>query len=360
MAVLVERLMHYLIEAIDQHDELVVISGYSSPDVIEAIAKKEKPVCFYYGMYGAEGVTERQLENFRCLQRKYDNLTIYLVHTHRVHTKCYLLFQNSQLKHALVGSANFSSNGLLGIKNSEMLVELNDNELATDSNYLNQLNTYWTEIQSTSVNCTDPMVVVRPKAKPKRSVFRKEGKEIFPLTGNPYVAIMPFYSIKDGRKVINRGSGINWGLQKGHTKQSSEFKEAYLPVYVELIENYPLLFPPFPEIRTTSEGKKTRKADPVTVLWDDGTVMQMIFSGGGVERPTEGKRNPGDPFREYPKQFTSADGGGEILGKYLRTRMNVGAKSLITLADFKRYGRDYVTLTYIAPGYYEADFSNAK
>ena len=25
--------------------------------------------------------------------------------------------------------------------------------------------------------------------------------------------------------------------------------------------------------------------------------------------------------------------------------------------DFKKYGRDYIILTYIAPGYYEADFS---
>lgn len=358
MAVLIENLIDSLKQALRQYEELVVISGYSSPDVIESIAKEGKPVVFYYGMYGAEGITERQLNNFKDLQQRYSNLSIRLVHTHRVHTKCYLFLQEHQIQHALVGSANFSSNGLLGVKNSEILVELNASELVPNSNYLDRLNEYWNDVQSISVGCTDPMVIARPKVKPRRSIFKKSGKAVFPLTGNPYSAIMPFYSIKDGKKVINKGSGINWGLQRGHTKKTSEYKEAYIPVYVELIENYPLLFPPFPEIRTTSEGKENRKADPVTVLWDDGEVMQMIFSGGGVERPTEGKRNPGDPFREYPKQFTSADGGGEALGKYLRTRMGVDAKSLITLADFKRYGRDYITLTYIAPGYYEADFSN--
>ena len=66
------------------------------------------------------------------------------------------------------------------------------------------------------------------KAKPRRSTFKKSGKVIFSLTGNPYSAIIPFYSIKDGKKVINKGSGINSGLQRGHTKKTSEYKEAYI------------------------------------------------------------------------------------------------------------------------------------
>jgi len=31
-----------------------------------------------------------------------------------------------------------------------------------------------------------------------------------------------------------------------------------------------------------------------------------------------------------------------------------------TLAVFEKYGRYYIILTYIAPGYYEADFSKGK
>lgn len=360
MAVLVENLMDSLVSSIDKCDEVVVISGYSSPDVIDTIAKLGKPTTFYYGMYGAEGITDRQLTSFRSLQATHVALDIQLVYKHRVHTKAYLLLNDGQIVHALVGSANFSSNGLLGVKNSEILVELNAQELAVGSQYLIQLDTYRRDISAISMSCTDPKVITRAKVSPKRSMFRKKGVEVFPLTGNPHVAIMPFYSIEKGKKIINKGSGINWGLQRGHSKKTSEYKEAYIPVTATLIDNYPLIFPPFPDIRTTTEGKSTRRSDPVTVLWDDGVVMQMIFSGGGVERPTEGSRNPGDPFREYPKQFTSADGGGEVLGKYLRRRMGVAPKDLIKLSDFKKYGRDYVILTYIAPGYYEADFSSTK
>lgn len=360
MAVLVENLLESLIKNIDTCDEIVIISGYSSPDVIATIAKLGKPTLFYYGMYGAEGITERQLTSFRNLQKEYTNLKIRLVFKHRVHTKAYLFMNNNEIKHAMIGSANFSSNGLMGVKNSEILVELNDKELAQGSQYLSQLDTYRNDIDTISISCTDSKVITRTKVTPKQSAFRKKGQEVFPLTGNPHVAIMPFYSIDKGKKVINKHSGINWGLQSGHVKKSGKYTEAYIPVTATLIDNYPIIFPPFPDIRTTTEGKITRRSDPVTVLWDDGVVMQMIFSGSGVQRPSEGKRNPGDPFREYPKQFTSADGGGEMLGEYLRKRMGVAPKGLISLADFKKYGRDYVIVTYIAPGYYEADFSNNK
>ena len=58
------------------------------------------------------------------------------------------------------------------------------------------------------------------------------------------------------------------------------------------------MFPFFPNARTTSIGKTTRRYDTVTVLWDDGVVMEMIFSGNGVERPAKGKRKPGEPYHQ--------------------------------------------------------------
>ena len=57
----------------------------------------------------------------------------------------------------------------------------------------------------------------------------------------------------------------------------------------------------------------------------------------------------------YPKQLT-ANEGGSTLGKYLRERMNIPGRKQVSIQDFKKYGRDYITLTYISPGNYEADF----
>ena len=136
MAVLVDNLLSSLVSSTTNCDQIVIISGYSSPDIVEEIAKLEKPTTFYYGMYGAEGITERQLTSFRTLQTKYANMRIQLVYKHRVHTKAYLILNDDNISHAFVGSANFSSNGLTGVKNSEMLVELNKQELAVGSTYL--------------------------------------------------------------------------------------------------------------------------------------------------------------------------------------------------------------------------------
>lgn len=75
-----------------------------------------------------------------------------------------------------------------------------------------------------------------------------------------------------------------------------------------MINNHPIVFPFKTQKRNTTSGKITRDHDPITVLWDDGTVMEMIFSGTGVERPSKGDRTPNNPYRQYPKQLTSADG----------------------------------------------------
>ena len=86
--------------------------------------------------------------------------------------------------------------------------------------------------------------------------------------------------------------------------------------------------------------------------------MEMIFCGGGVERPTEGNRTPNDPYRQYPKHLTSADGGGAELGAYIRRRMGLPSTHKITMSDLNSFKNKYVVFTYIQDGYYEASFSN--
>ena len=128
------------------------------------------------------------------------------------------------------------------------------------------------------------------------------------------------------------------------------------------IDGFPAVFPPNQSIRSSSSGKSTRQNDPFDVIWDDGELMKMIFNGEGVERPTKGKRPSGGECRVYPKQLTSADGGGAALGEYLRKRLQsrgvpIGNHDVIKYSHLKKYGRDYIQFSYIYPGYYEADFS---
>ena len=193
----------------------------------------------------------------------------------------------------------------------------------------------------------------------KTKTSKKSTINSYPVSSNPNVAYMPLYSLEKNEKgemikVVHKKSGLNWGLQDGHSKGGKGYAEAYIPVTAELIDRHPNVFPCIPDVRMTTTGKVTRKFDPVQVEWDDGTVMEMIFSGTGV------KRNLGGSYKTYPKQFTSGadtDGGGAELGKYLRQRMNVSARHIITIDDLKNYGRDYIALEYVKDGHYKADFS---
>lgn len=66
------------------------------------------------------------------------------------------------------------------------------------------------------------------------------------------------------------------------------------------------MFQPYPVDRLTTGGKKTRKSDPVTVIWDDGEMMTMTFQG--TQRAYPSKQNP---LMVYPKQLSYGDDSSE-------------------------------------------------
>lgn len=250
--------------------------------------------------------------------------------------------------HILVGSANASTNGLSSGRNSEILVDVLD---PTDQS---EILTFASEVASESVHYNDPLIAPVSKARSTSGRVLSAKGRIY--SGNPFVDNIPLYNYdKAGKKEVNQSSGLNWGLQGGHASKKSPFAEAYIPIKAFDIDTYPLIVPPLGTVGSGSGGKSTRRLGPVTVTWDDGIVMQMLFQGNGPTRPTPAKRVPGTPFREYPKQLTT-DEGGVVLGEYLRKRLGVGGRSLITYRDLSRYGRDYITLTLISTGNYEADF----
>ncbi len=354
MAVFVDQLKKVVMDNVNLSDQVSIISGFATPDTIDFFAKSGKNVEFIYGMYPVSGITERTLEKLRQIDKSYSALDVRVASDYHVHTKCYLFYSKGKIINALVGSANCSQPGLESDKNCEMLVELNSSELSSNS-YLKRLQAYYDEVKLTSLNCQDPSIISR---KVKIS-GKKTKKGHIPLTGNPRVMLLPLYTYSKGKKVVQKAAGLNWGLQSGKSRKGPGYAEAYISIPAEIIDNYPAMIPSFPSARTTTTGKSTRRYDTITVLWDDLTVMEMVFEGNGVERPTK-SRPAGTPYFAYPKQLTSGSqtgGGGAELGEYLRKRMGIAPRKLITMADLKKYGRDTIQLSYISPNYYEADFS---
>lgn len=354
MAILVKNLKKKVLENAKESDQIIIITGYFSPDMIDEIAKMGVPFVYYYGMYGIDKIAKPVYDKLISINNSNSNLKLKFVHTQRVHTKCYLFYKNTKLENALVGSANCSINGLCSIENAEMLIELNKKELKSDR-YLFELNEYIKRIEKIAIDISDPAIV--PKKLKDVKKHRKRGKDKIQDSGNPLSAIMPLYKVdKKGRKKTYKAGGPNWGNQKGNVATKQDAMEAYIPILTEHLDKYPLLFQPYPVDRLTKGGKKTRKSDPVTVIWDDGEMMTMTFQG--TQRAYPSKQNP---LMVYPKQLSYGDDstkrGGAVLGKYLRKRMNVDPFHIITINDLKKYGRDHILLTYVSPGLYTADFS---
>lgn len=346
MSFYVEKLKSEIIRNAAASDEIIIISGYYSSDMLIEIAKLNKKTMFYYGMYGKSGITPLQVKALHNIIELYPSFSANVVFDYHVHSKCYIFKRNNIIINALVGSANVSINGLESGKNSEILID-------AEEVYFAAIDAFSKEVITASVPYDDPNIV---PSSHNFSVSRKSLTQKGRIySGSPFVDNIPLFVYSGKKKVVTRSSGLNWGLQSGHTARSSAFAEAYIPIKAYDIDTYPLIIPPLGIIGSGTGGRKTRRLSPVTVTWDDGTVMDMLFQGNGPERPTRSHRSAKDPYREYPKQLTTNE-GGIVLGEYLRTRLGVGGRDLITYDDLKKYGRDYITLTLVGTDNYEADF----
>ncbi len=171
MAVIVKDLNKLVLDNSVKSDKIIIISGFATPNVIEEIAKTGREVVFYYGMYRKRGLTILTLEKLKALDATYPNLTVNIVNDYHVHTKCYLFFNSKKIINSLVGSANCSVDGLFSGENSELLVELNKDELKNDS-YLKKLCNYADEIEKASVHCTSSDVITSPFVRKKHTIRR--------------------------------------------------------------------------------------------------------------------------------------------------------------------------------------------
>lgn len=351
MSISVDNLEKIILHYASLSDEIIVISGYFSTDILEKLAKTRLPIHFYYGMYLKNGLSTANYTRLNNLSATYPNLEIKIPYAYHVHTKCYLFRKAGITIHALVGSANCSSSALSTTKNSELLMDVS----STDISFLD---TYAETIDTDSIPHNSPAIVpsVRSKVLSAKKTTGSSPLSWHKYSGNPFSAIIPLYKLDSmGKPFVQVGDGLNWGLGPTHHTASGKYAEASIPIRAFIIDNHPTLIPFHGAVGSGTGGKITRRQSSIDVLWDDGTVMAMHFEGNGPTRPTKAKCSPGTPYRIYPKQLTSSSGGAE-LGKYIRKRLGVSGRSTITYNDLVNYGRDYITFTLTNSGDYEIDF----
>lgn len=323
---------------LDSPDELVIISGYLGPSPIKRLTELPLDTVVIGGMY-SQGVNKKLFCSLKKIEQENSSLNL-LFSKIDIHSKIYIWKKKGDIVSALIGSANFSRNGLC-IDFRESLAD------ATNDTFLS-MNEYLKIIVDNSTN--EPNII--DKSTNWVDFTYQKDTDATKNLNLKFSYDIPLFANKNGKNYVPERSGLNWGFSNGHVAVG----DAYIRIPKDLLKQQQRLVQPYDK-NYISLGNKKRNSDPIEIIWDDGTIMEASLEGnqmlGGLT---------------YPKQLTSysrtrpfVDGKcisvKSILGRYLRSRLGIDVNQLITMEILQNYGRTDITLSLIEQGVYFADFS---
>lgn len=320
-------------------DALTVISGYVGAETVAMLKNfPDKDFIIVYGMYASDGISKVLHDKFIELLTELNanrEGRVYIKYSMiPVHSKIYCWSKNGIITEVLVGSANFSINGLRK--------DYKETLYPISSLAYHDFVEYKDYVLSHSIDCT------------MASKFKKS-----PI--NTSMSEQPFanqricrISLLDSRHHVPAKSGLNWGFSNAHVTRG----DAYLPIRIDYIKAFPDLFPQKKYvnglINTNSKGKASRANDEIELIWDDGHCMIGLLEGNNE---IEGVI--------YPNKLCSSSTKKE-LGDYIRMRLqnklganiyNASSINPITAEILQQYGRTHVDISKIGDGVYYLDFS---
>jgi hypothetical protein len=291
--------------------DFLALTGYVGIETIDSLSRLPFRSKIIYGLFNEN----KKIEVHNQLVKLHNPNREILYPKILCHSKCYLWLKDNKPLKGLIGSANFSPNGL---KN-----DYRESLLAIDKNQLYFLKGYIELIQSSAIPCIEAEVKSVP---PPKKDYNKE------------VCNMVLFDPATGQTQI--GHGLNWGLAEGsHVRVN----DSCIPIRMEHIRRYPKLFPP---LTYDPERKRGSLKEVVEIIWDDGVVMQGRLEGS---QPTKGEP-------KYPKQFASYPHKDD-LGKYIRQRLGINLGERILMEDLVKYGSVDLRVSLLQEGVYYFDFS---
>lgn len=296
-------------------DELIVLSGYLGPKPVARLEELPFNSRVIYGMYGSEGIKPSLHNSLMNIQDSVENLNIFYSNL-PVHSKCYVWRKEGRIIHALLGSANFSVNGLT-TPFREVLAE-------TTFDTFDPLNEYIHHILNNSISCLEIGT--------ERIVEASTDIDFCKVT----------LLGRDGE--VQNAAGLNWGQNpRNHTTPN----DAYIAIRTSHIREFPNLFPPkqMNPMETDGRGRMQRHNDSIEIIWDDGLTMEGLLEGS---QPVDGIT--------YPKQLSSFPIKAE-LGEYIRQRIGVPSGQPVRKHHLESYGRLDVDISLLGDGVYKFDFS---
>lgn len=294
-----------------QATDFIALSGFLGPDPIKKLEKLPFKSAIIYGLQkeNQKFLLHEQLVSLHNENRKifYPDIAC--------HSKCYLWLKGNTPIKGLIGSANFSSNGLFN-DYRETLLEVDENQLYVMKGYIE---------------------IILNSARECNTVEVKESTKIED-TYDKNICEMVLYDPRTGQ--TQNGHGLNWGLADANVRPN----DACIPIRMEHIRMYPKLFP---ALQPDPESRKGTLKEVIEFVWDDGVFMQGRLEGS---QPL-----PGSDIK-LPKQIASFPHKDE-LGIYIRERLNIPLGDKILREDLIKYGRDTISISIIEEGVYYLDFS---
>lgn len=266
-------------------DELIVLSGYLGPKPVSRLKELPFNSTVIYGMYGSEGIRPSLHNSLTTIQADVENLNIFYSNL-PVHSKCYVWRRRGEIIHVLLGSANFSVNGLT-TPFREVLAE-------TTYDTFQPLNEYIQHVLNNSISCLE--------------VGMEKSIEIKEQFGTCVMTLLA----QNGE--THNSGGLNWGfLKSGAYALKRKNNDAYITIRVSNIQNFVKLFPPkiINKEHLDLRGRKQRDNEAIEIIWDDGVVMEGLLEGTQILRDIK-----------YPNKISSFPSKSE-LGGYIRTRIGV-------------------------------------
>ena len=313
---------------------MVIISGYVGPKPVERLKELPIKTTVVYGMYASDGIHKPLRQSLIKEEQKIENLKV-LCSTIPVHSKIYMWLNDGHVIYSLIGSANFSLNGLT-TPYKESLAE-------TTLDTFKPLEQYRDVIFNNSIPCSETKVRQTPKQIGNEEEWSEYDKKICTL---------PLYIKENNKLVIPQRSGLNWGMAKKLSGSHVNIDDAYIAIPADYASHYSNMFP-IKQTIPSKDGdykKNHRHNDTIEVIWDDGTEMVMLLEGTRNAKDDAGNKIA------YPKQIASSP-KKYVLGRYLRNRLGVESGRAVTLTDLDNYGRRDISISLQGEGIYYFDFS---
>lgn len=308
-----------LTPAIEGCDKLCILSGYATSAMtfhhIKNLIEEydlDIEINLILGMTSYDGISIGNHKGFiQLVENEFNGrLTCnYNFKNPPVHSKIYTWIKDDIPCLGYLGSANYSQRAFFG-KSREVMIKCNPRDTIN----------YFNSIEPNTISCThneieDSILIYRESNTNRSKITDFDDLDFGSIDGLESVTV----SFINRYGKISERSGLNWGQRPDEGREPNQ---AYIPLKSDI---YKASF--FPEV-----GRH------FTVTTDDGKVLicsRAQENGKAIHTPHN----------------------NSLIGEYFRNRLNVPNGALVTMEDFKRYGRYDVEFQKIDEENYYMNFS---